>query len=89
MEKRKEEQLEKKLEWESKKLKLHLAHLTAKAKRGAKMFNQWEQDFDEWKHLSFIPDSDSDVEAEIDINKCFMCDEAFNPNDKEVYGCDN
>ena len=37
----------------------------------------------------FIPDSDSDGEMEIDVNKCFKGDKASDPDDKEVYGCDH
>ena len=36
------EQIKKKMELESKKLRLQLARMTAKAKKGQKMFNPWE-----------------------------------------------
>ena len=72
-EQRKQEQIKKKLEWESKKLRLELARITAKAKKG----------------LSFVPDTESEGDVSIDVNKCFKCDEEFDPEDKEVYGCDH
>ena len=88
-EKRKQEQLKKKMERESKKLRLQLAWITAKVTKAKKMLEPWERDTDERKCLSFVPDSDSEGDVEIDINKCFKCDEEFDPNDKEVYRCDH
>ena len=83
------EQIKKKMELESKKLRLQLAQMTAKAKKGQKMFNPWERDSDEWMHLSFIPDNDSEGDVEIYVNKCFKYNEEFDPDDKEVYRCDH
>ena len=79
------EQIKKKMELESKKLRLQLARMTAKAKKGQKMFNPWERDSDEWMHLSFIPDNDSKGDVEIYVKKCFK----YNADDKEVYRCDH
>ena len=71
------EQIKKKMELESKKLRLQLAQMTAKAKKGQKMFNPWERDSNEWMHLSFIPDNDSKGDVEIYVNKCFKYNEEF------------
>ena len=84
-----EKQKQEQMELESKKLRLQLARMTAKAKKGQKMFNPWEQDSDEWMHLSFIPDNDSEGDVEIYVNKCFKYNEEFDPDDKEVYRCDH
>ena len=88
-EQRKQEQIKKKLERESKKLRLELACIMAKAKKGQKMMKTWERDSDEHQRLSFVPDTESEGDVSIDVNKCFKCDEEFDPEDKEVYGCDH
>ena len=89
MEEWKKIQEQRKMEQAAKKLKIDLDRIRAKARKVQQMSKKWERDSDEKKRLSFVPDSDSDGEVEIDVNKCFKCDIAFKKNKKEVYGCDH
>ena len=78
-----------KMEQATKKLKIDLDRIRAKARKVQQMSKKWECDSDEKKWLSFIPDSNSDGDVKIDVNKCFRCDIAFKKKEKEVYGCDH
>ena len=53
------------------------------------MFDKWKHDEEEQKRSSFVPDSDSDDEFEINVNKCHKCDVRFKEDEPDVYGCDH
>ena len=77
------------MEQAAKKLKIDLDRIRAKARKVQQMSKKWERDSDEKKWLSFIPDSNSDGDVKIDVNKWFKCDIAFKKKEKEVCGCDH
>ena len=77
------------MEQATKKLKIDLDRIRAKARKVKQMSKKWECDSDENKWLSFVPDSNSDGDIKIDVNKCFKRDIAFKKKENEVYGCDH
>ena len=74
------------MEQVAKKLKINLDTIRAKARKVQQMSKKWEHDLDEKKWLSFIPDSDSDGDIKIDVNKCFKCDITFKKKEKRFMG---
>ena len=82
-------QEKRKVEQATKKLKINLDRIRAKARKVQQMSKKWERDSDEKKQLSFIPDSNSDEDVKINVSKCFKYDIAFKKKEKEVYGCDH
>ena len=88
-EQRKRANEKRKMELAAKKLRIDLAKITAKAKRAQQLSKKWECDTDEKKWLSFVPDSNSDGDVEIDQNKCTKCDVIFEKDEEDVYGCDH
>ena len=66
-------------------MKIDLDRIRAKARKVQQMSKKWECNSDEKKRLSFVPDSNSDGDFKIDLNKCFKCDIAFKKKERGLW----
>ena len=54
-----------------------------------KEVEKWSKNRHDGEETSYSLVADTDSEAEIDMNVCFKCDVLFEPEEKEIYGCDH